>query len=135
METHNAPARVRRDLVARDVKNMVFVFALVSFLGWCTEMLACYPFSGWQDRGFLTLPFCTIYGTAALFYYYAFGLPQEPRFFKLRVFQGNGAAAFLRYAYYFFVTASFSIPPFPCACGITSAMRSIFRVTSASAFR
>ena len=87
METHNAPARVRRDLVARDVKNMVFVFALVSFLGWCTEMLACYPFSGWQDRGFLTLPFCTIYGTAALFYYYAFGLPQEPRFFKLRVFQ------------------------------------------------
>lgn len=105
METHNTSARVRRDLAVRDVKNMVFVFALVSFLGWCTEMLACYPFSGWQDRGFLTLPFCTIYGTAALFYYYAFGLPQAPRFFKFRVFPGNGAAAFLRYAYYFLVTA------------------------------
>lgn len=106
MEDRKTVARVRRDLAVREIKNMVFVFALVSFLGWCTEMLACYPFSGWQDRGFLTLPFCTIYGTAAVFYYYAFGLPQSARFFGIRVFPGNGAGnAALRYVYYFLVTA------------------------------
>lgn len=106
MEDYNIAARVRRDLAVREIKNMIFVFALVSFLGWCMEMLACFPFSGWQDRGFLTLPFCTIYGTAAVFYYYAFGMPHRARFFGIRVFPGKGIGnAFLRYVYYFIVTA------------------------------
>ena len=62
-------AEARRGLLAREIKNMIVVFAVVSVLGWVAETLACYPFTGWQDRGFLTMPMCTIYGTAAVFYY------------------------------------------------------------------
>lgn len=69
-------------------------------------MLVCYRYSGWQDRGFLTLPLCTIYGTATLFYYFAFGTPNCARFFKFKVLQGSGVLkTIFRYVYYFFVTA------------------------------
>ena len=99
-------AEARRGLLAREIKNMIVVFAVVSVVGWVAETLACYPFTGWQDRGFLTMPMCTIYGTAAVFYYYAFGVPQNPKFFGKKVFAGEGAGnAVLRYAYYFAVTA------------------------------
>lgn len=102
----NSQKAQKRALVLRDAKNMGLVFIIVSFLGWVIEMLACYPFSGWQDRGFLTLPFCTIYGVATLFYYFAFSTPDKARFFKFKIARGRGFfKTLIRYVYYFLITA------------------------------
>lgn len=110
MEKRNSPAVLRHKIAVRELKNIVIVFTAISFLGWCIEMLSCFFLSGgWYDRGFLTLPLCTIYGTAAVAYYYLFGLPQNPRFLKWRISVSKGAVnAVLRYLYYFLATALFA---------------------------
>lgn len=103
---NNSSKALKRSLLIRDAKNMTVVFFIISFLGWVVEMLACYPYTGWQDRGFLTLPLCTIYGAATLFYYFAFGTPDRARFFKFKILQGMGIAkTVIRYLYYFLITA------------------------------
>ena len=53
------------------------LFFLFSFLGWCWEKL--YFFVVYQmnaDRGFLTLPFCTVYGFALILIRLTLGLPR-----------------------------------------------------------
>lgn len=48
----------------------------LSFLGWAAEtvfFLICY--GEFHDRGFMTLPFCTIYGCSFLLLYALIGLP------------------------------------------------------------
>ena len=50
-----------------DFYHLTILFALVSFLGWCGETL--YFAVRWNDltdRGFLSLPLCTIYGCCIL---------------------------------------------------------------------
>ena len=54
----------------------ILLFFLFSFLGWVLEKLwfyFCYGVNA--DRGFLTLPFCTIYGFSILFLRAALGRP------------------------------------------------------------
>ena len=86
--------------------NIIFLFFLLSFAGWCAETL--YFLARWQefaDRGFLTLPLCTIYGSSALLVYFALGTPRggrlEPLFEKTRrlpVFGKFAACAGLYFA-------------------------------------
>lgn len=53
------------------------LFFLISFLGWGIEMLyALARTGGFTDRGFLTLPFCTIYGFSILTIHALIGIPQ-----------------------------------------------------------
>lgn len=52
------------------------LFMVVSFLGWAVEtffFLLCY--GSLYDRGFMTLPFCTIYGFSFLLLYFLIGTP------------------------------------------------------------
>ena len=49
---------------AQRLYALALVFYFVSFIGWCGEtLLFLVRFGRLRDRGFLTLPFCTIYGS------------------------------------------------------------------------
>lgn len=53
-----------------------FLFFLCSFVGWCMEKTWFYFVYGVSaDRGFLTLPFCPIYGGSLIVIRLLFGLP------------------------------------------------------------
>lgn len=61
------------------------IYWTVSFFGWAYEKLYFFFFvEGTSDRGFLTLPFCTIYGTTVLLAYFLLGTPRRPRLFSER---------------------------------------------------
>lgn len=64
----------------------VWIFTCLSFFGWCFEKIGryfLYPGDPIRDRGFLTLPFCTIYGTCAVLIGFFLGAPNRPsRFLK-----------------------------------------------------
>ncbi len=54
----------------------ILIFFTVSFLGWVVETVYCSALVGhFCDRGFLTLPFCTIYGFSILAVYLLIGTP------------------------------------------------------------
>lgn len=54
------------------------LFMVISFLGWISETIGCSIHEGgFSDRGFLTLPFCTIYGFTVLSIYGLLGTPDE----------------------------------------------------------
>ena len=53
------------------------LFLIVSFLGWAGETVYALVATGQLcDRGFLTLPFCPIYGFSVLLIYALLGTPQ-----------------------------------------------------------
>lgn len=59
---------------------LVILFVFISFLGWCGETL--YFLLRWDDftdRGFLTLPLCTIYGCSIMAIYLIIGTPNRGR--------------------------------------------------------
>ena len=59
---------------------LVILFVLISFLGWCGETV--YFVLRWDDftdRGFLSLPLCTIYGCSILAIYLIIGTPTRGR--------------------------------------------------------
>lgn len=56
--------------------SVLFLFFFTSFIGWCMEKFWFYVAYGVNaDRGFLTLPFCTIYGSSLVVIRLLFGLP------------------------------------------------------------
>lgn len=62
---------------SRRILACSLLFFLFSFLGWVFEKFYFYFAYGVNaDRGFLTLPFCTVYGSALLFIRFALGLPK-----------------------------------------------------------
>ena len=59
---------------------LVILFVIISFLGWCGETI--YFVLHWHDltdRGFLTLPLCTIYGCSIMAIYLIIGTPNRGR--------------------------------------------------------
>ena len=62
--------------LVQNIRAYFILFMTVSFLGWVAEtlfFLCCY--GGFHDRGFMTLPFCTIYGCSFLLLYFLIGTP------------------------------------------------------------
>lgn len=60
--------------------HLVILFMLLSFMGWCMETI--YFLIDWNDftdRGFLSLPFCTIYGCSLVAIYLIIGTPTGGR--------------------------------------------------------
>ncbi|MBO4989563.1 MAG: putative ABC transporter permease [Clostridia bacterium] len=58
------------------ISQSLLILFSVSFLGWVMETTYCWIL--WKcfcDRGFLTLPFCTIYGFSVLAIYFLIGTP------------------------------------------------------------
>lgn len=92
--------------------DLVILFVLVSFLGWCMETIYFrIRWGSFSDRGFLMLPLCTIYGFCILAVYLLIGTPQggrlRPLFLRarrlsvpLRIMANIGL-----YAIYFLVAA------------------------------
>ncbi len=69
-----------RKTAKRQPYTLILLFAAVSFVGWCAEQM--YFLLRWHDlcdRGFLTLPFCTIYGFCLSFVYLLLGTPRGGR--------------------------------------------------------
>ena len=65
---------------AQRLYALALVFYFVSFIGWCGEtLLFLVRFGRLRDRGFLTLPFCTIYGSCLTGMYLFIGTPQNGR--------------------------------------------------------
>lgn len=59
-------------------RRYFILFMVISFLGWAVEtifFLLCY--GSLYDRGFMTLPFCTIYGFSFLLLYFLIGTPDS----------------------------------------------------------
>lgn len=66
-----------KQLICRFSRHF-FIFLAVSFAGWLMETVSLSLNAGrWQDRGFLHLPFCTIYGACVLVIYALIGTPQS----------------------------------------------------------
>ncbi|MBQ8885502.1 MAG: putative ABC transporter permease [Clostridia bacterium] len=73
-------AEARKIDRAKRFSTLSLVFFSVSFLGWCLEVVYCSSgFTRFCDRGFLSLPFCVIYGTPLCLVYLILGAPQEGR--------------------------------------------------------
>ena len=67
-----------------DLKTWSLLFLSVSFFGWVFETIVCFVQSGRiSDRGFLTLPFCPIYGFPVCVIYFLLGTPTDGFFFRL----------------------------------------------------
>ena len=84
------------------------IFFTVSFLGWGLEMLSCSSwFTDFSDRGFLTLPFCVIYGAPVCMIFLLLGTPKEgilvSAIRKAKLY--GGVKVILRYVLYFLVSA------------------------------
>lgn len=72
-----------RNLAKRDFQSVSLLFFSVSFLGWLFETILCAVHSGrFCDRGFLTLPFCPIYGAPTCIIFLIFGKPTSGRFYE-----------------------------------------------------
>lgn len=68
-------AKTGRGRTALDILSLFFIF---SFLGWCLEKSFFYfAYGANVDRGFLTLPFCTIYGGPLALIRVLLGVPQD----------------------------------------------------------
>ena len=62
------------------VYYLTIIFFLISFLGWLGETVCFIAMGyGFSDRGFLSLPFCTIYGSSILAIYLIIGPPAKGR--------------------------------------------------------
>ena len=97
---------------AQRLYALALVFYFVSFIGWCGEtLLFLVRFGSLRDRGFLTLPFCTIYGSCLTGMYLFIGTPQNgrlaPLFAKAEGLRGAArpAAKCGLYALYFLCAA------------------------------
>lgn len=76
----------------------------LSFIGWAYETLFVFLQSGrWHDQGFMTMPFCPIYGCSLIGAYLLAGTPDEGRGFLKKVDN-----RLLRYALYFLI--AFTVP-------------------------
>jgi len=59
---------------------MIMMAIIISFIGWCIETIYCNAGETiFYDRGFLSLPFCGIYGITLVIIYLVFGTPFDGR--------------------------------------------------------
>lgn len=88
--------------------------SFVSFFGWLFETVSFAILWIKDDRGFLTLPFCFLYGSSVLAVYFLFGTPLGGRSGKaLSLLAGKNAsrlrvfcAAIVRLLFYFIAVAA-----------------------------
>ena len=88
--------------------------SFVSFFGWLFETVSFAILWIEDDRGFLTLPFCFLYGSSVLAVYFLFGTPFGEKMSRLQaVFAGAQPsrvrkffAAMLQLAFYFIAVAA-----------------------------
>ena len=88
------------------VKVLFLTGFLVSFLGWAWEMLyAALILQSPNDRGFLILPICPIYGISVVAIYLLFRTPKKMRLFGKDIAKHDPV---LRYLAYFLLSGLFA---------------------------
>lgn len=95
----------------KKLSSVSLMFFTISFLGWCMEMVYCSSwFTDFSDRGFLTLPFCVIYGTPLCLTFLILGTPQKGVLANAveKTSLKKGQKLILRYLLYFLLTAAFA---------------------------
>lgn len=81
-----------------NVKYLFLTGVLISLIGWIWETVFVFFVYGPNDRGFLTLPLCTIYGFAVILVYVILKTPTDMRIFGKLKFRGSTV---LKYVMYF----------------------------------
>lgn len=101
----NAPFNVSIDK-KRHAEALFLTGVLISFLGWLWEMLcAALILQSPNDRGFLILPFCPIYGISVIAIYLLFHTPKDMSLFGKEILKKN---SILRYISYYFFAGLFA---------------------------
>ena len=98
-----------------DLYRLFLMFMLISFIGWCMETVyVLLRFGRLSDRGFLSMPFCPIYGTSILAIYLLIGTPQggvlQPLFAKAKGLPLPARAAAYAGLYLLYFVAAALIP-------------------------
>ena len=94
--------------------NLAALFYLISFFGCCGETLFFLCLYGrFLDRGFLSLPLCTIYGSSVLLTYLLLGTPRQGRLKPLFLRAGTRSTGrfFLYPLLYLFYFSLVTVPP------------------------
>ena len=108
MNRKDIKCKMKKDMKCLDAKRdknkkykriyeLSAIYMLIAHFGWIFEKLGRFiVYNSLSDRGFLSLPFCPIYGTAVLGSYLVLGTPQKMRIFTrpLRLGTINGVALY-----------------------------------------
>lgn len=111
MNTKPKQQRIER----RDVSIVSLAFFIISFAGWAYEtLLVRVLYNSHSDRGFLSLPFCPIYGGVVCVLYLLVGTPKDGWLYRAvhNTYSRKGDSVFLerfmRYLIYFLLSATFA---------------------------
>ena len=103
--------RKQKQTQRRNILVTSFSFFIISFVGWLYETVLMYLIYGeYFDRGFLTLPFCPIYGGVIAMLYFFLGTPNSGNFatwvehFSAKRGWHSGIARMLRYVGYYLIS-------------------------------
>lgn len=89
----------------RQFQTLFLTGVVLSFLGWLWETIFSFFLRSPNDRGFLLLPICPIYGFALIFVYLLFGTPADMRLLGHPILHNQ---PILRYLSYFIASALLS---------------------------
>jgi len=99
----------------RSVKALFLTGVLISFLGWLWEMLcAAFILQSPNDRGFLILPFCPIYGVSVIAIYLLFHTPNDMKILGRSIPQMHPLWRYITY----YILAGFSATVFELLTGL-----------------
>lgn len=103
------------DGIGSGLVRLFLMFMLISCIGWCMETAyVLLRFGHLSDRGFLSMPFCPIYGASILAVYFAVGTPQggvlQPLFAKAKGLPLPARAAAYAGLYLLYFLAAALIP-------------------------
>ncbi|MBE7077113.1 MAG: hypothetical protein E7377_00250 [Clostridiales bacterium] len=77
---HNEKATISAWERGGQIARYILLTGVLSFIGWAYETTFMFVMTGrFDNRGFLTLPFCPIYGCSLLLVYLLLGTPTEGR--------------------------------------------------------
>lgn len=72
--------KVKKESRIEEIAKYFLLNLFLSFIGWGYETLLMLFMTGeYQNRGFLSLPLCPIYGSTLMTIYFLFGTPDEGR--------------------------------------------------------
>ncbi len=90
MKMNHRQTKPKREIPPLTLSGYVWIFTMIAFFGWCFEKLGrwyLYPTDVIRDRGFLTLPFCGIYGACVVVIGFLLGSPNDLSKFWKRAFR------------------------------------------------
>ena len=95
---------------ARRIYELAAIYLFIAHVGWIFEKLGrLIVYKSLADRGFLSLPLCPIYATAAVGAYLLFGTPSHMRILGKRIRGGRIKGVLLYFAASFILASSIEL--------------------------